>query len=346
MSSVVAQGRGGLPARRRRVLLGAAIALAALALVGLAGAALSWAMGGLAAAPPPRSPFGVGVREGGGSATGLVGWILATQGGFYQQLTAAIREMKQHGAAGWTLAGLSFAYGVFHAAGPGHGKAVISAWILANEQALKRGLAMAFAAAALQALVAIALVSVLSGILRVTALRMTGVTSAVEIASFAAVALVGAALTWRKSQRLAARIAPDGAVHSHAPGEACGPDCGHAHLPGPERTSGGWREAAGAVLAAGLRPCSGAIIVLVFAMAQGLFAAGVGAVVAMGLGTALTTSALAALAVFAKGAALRAAAGRGQAGEWIAGGLEVLASAFVFALGLALVLGLAGGGAG
>jgi nickel/cobalt exporter len=123
---------------------------------------------------------------------------------------------------------------------------------------------------------------------------------------------------------------------------------GHAHAPEPADLTGrDWlKRGLTAVVAVGLRPCSGAIIVLVFAMAQGLYAAGVGAVVAMGLGTALTTSALAAVAVFAKGAALRAAAGRGQAGEWIAGGLEVLASAFVFALGLALVLGLAGGGAG
>ena len=346
MSSVVAQGRAGLSARRRRVLLGAAIALAALALVGLAGAALSWAMGGLAAAPPPRSPFGVGVREGGGSPTGLVGWILATQGRFYQQLTAAIREMKQQGGAAWTLAGLSFAYGVFHAAGPGHGKAVISAWILANERALRRGLAMAFAAAALQALVAIALVSVLS---RDPARHRHAHDRGDERGRDRQLRRGGAGRSGADLAQVPAPGGPDRARRRRPlPRAGRGLRAGLRPRPpaGPERASGGWREAAGAVLAAGLRPCSGAIIVLVFAMAQGLFAAGVGAVVAMGLGTALTTSALAALAVFAKGAALRAAAGRGQAGEWIAGGLEVLASAFVFALGLALVLGLAGGGAG
>lgn len=332
--------------RRRRILAALAIALGALALVGLAGAVLSWALGGIGAAPPPKSPFGIGLREGGGSATGLTGWILATQSRFFQSLTDAVRTMKASGDAGWALIGISFAYGVFHAAGPGHGKAVIAAWIVANENALKRGLAMAFAAAAVQALVAIAIVTVAAGVLRATAARMTGLTNAVELASFAAVALVGAALTWRKAWRLAGRIAPDGAAHAHAPGEPCGPDCGHAHLPGPERASGSWRAMAGAVLAAGIRPCSGAILVLVFAMAQGLYAAGVGSVLAMGLGTALTTGALATLAVFAKGAALRLASGRGQGAEWAMGGLEVLAGAVVLALGLALAFGVASAGAG
>lgn len=333
-------------AARKRFVLTLLVALGALAVVSLAGALLSWALGGLGAAPPPRSPFGVGLREGGASGGALAGWILGTQAAFYHQLTAALRAMKENGTAGWTLAGLSFAYGVFHAAGPGHGKAVISAWIVANERALRRGLAMAFAAAAVQAIVAIALVTVLAGVLRVTAVRMTNLTSAVELASFAAVALVGAALTWRKSRALAARLVPLGLSHAHAPGEACGPDCGHAHLPGPERAFGGWRDAAGAVFAAGVRPCSGAIIVLVFAMAQGLYPAGIAATLAMGLGTAVTTGALAALAVFAKGTALRVAAGRGVAAEWVVAGIEVLAGAFVFAMGLALAFGVAGGGAG
>ncbi|PSC02550.1 nickel transporter [Alsobacter soli] len=357
---------------RRRLLLSIAIALGAVGLVGLVGLLLTWAVGGMAsAAPAPKNPFGVGVREAGAPGNALAAWILGTQAAFYHQLTAAIRDLKANGSAGWSLAAISFAYGVFHAAGPGHGKAVISAWIVGNERALRRGLAMAFAAAGVQALVAIALVTVLSGLLRLTALRMTSVTGAVEMTSFAAVALIGAALTWRKARALASRVLPNGSSPAHAPHEgcspgcevsnlvvsgsrsqgpegtvrsvvaceACGPDCGHVHLPGPERASAGWREAAGAVLAAGIRPCSGAIIVLVFAMAQGLYLAGIGATLAMGFGTAVTTGALAALAVFAKGAALRLASGRGGA-EWLVATMEVLAGAFVFALGLALAMGV------
>jgi nickel/cobalt transporter (NicO) family protein len=318
------------------------LAVAALAVVLLAGAALSLATGPLAPPPPPKNPFGVGLREGGGSAGGIVGWILATQADFYRRLTAAVRASTAGPDGAWLLVGLSFLYGVFHAAGPGHGKAVVSAWIMANEKALGRGVLLAFAAAAVQAVVAIALVGTLSVALRVTAVTMTRVTGAVETASFVAVALVGAALLWSKAGALAARLWPASAPrHAHAPGEPCGPGCGHAHMPDPAAATAPWRSAAGAVLAAGLRPCTGAIIVLVFALSQGVFATGILATFAMALGTALLTGSLAALSVFFKQAALRLAATRGVTGGALAGAmLETLAAAAVLAFGLALLAGL------
>jgi ABC-type nickel/cobalt efflux system permease component RcnA len=103
---------------------------------------------------------------------------------------------------------------------------------------------------------------------------------------------------------------------------------------------------AGVVLAAGIRPCAGALVVLVFALSQGLFAAGIAATLAMALGTALTTGALAALAVFFKEAALKVAGGRGAGGALLAAGLELLAAAFILALGLALLAGLWSGAGG
>ncbi len=123
----------------------------------------------------------------------------------------------------------------------------------------------------------------------------------------------------------------------------CGPDC--AHMPDARRAAeaGSWRERAGIVLAAGSRPCAGAVLVLVFALSQGVAWAGVLAVLAMAVGTALTTTALAALAVFAKRAALALAGGRGQAGTLALGGLELLAAAFVLVLGIAMLAGLATG---
>jgi ABC-type nickel/cobalt efflux system permease component RcnA len=103
---------------------------------------------------------------------------------------------------------------------------------------------------------------------------------------------------------------------------------------------------AGLVLAAGIRPCSGALIVLVFGLSQGLFAAGVAATFAMALGTALTTSAIAAVAVFAKALALRMAGGRGAGGAVAVAGLELLAAAFVMVLGVALLAGVWTGAGG
>jgi ABC-type nickel/cobalt efflux system permease component RcnA len=325
------------PRRRLAGLAGTVlVGLAALALVAGCLALLAWMTGLTAAAsPPPKNPFGVGLREGGAPGSALAGWILAVQSSFDRQLTAAVKEFAQSGHAGWALAGLGLAYGVFHAAGPGHGKAVISAWILAQEKALKRGVALSLAAAMLQAIVAIALVTVLAGLAKVTASGMTRVAGLVETASFAAVALVGIALLWRKSRSFAGRLGL-GAPLS----DPCGPDCGHVHAIGPEDGARGWRDAAGVVLAAGIRPCSGAIILLVFALSQGVYAAGIAGTLAMALGTALTTGMLAALAVFAKAGALRLASGRGALGETAVAGLEVLAAAFVTMLGVALLGGL------
>jgi ABC-type nickel/cobalt efflux system permease component RcnA len=321
------------------------VAAVALGVVVLIATLVSLAMGPTPAVPPARNPFGVGVREGGGAAGGLAGWILAVQSDFYRRLTTLVRGIAADGASVWPLVTAGFLYGVFHAAGPGHGKAVISAWILANERALGRGIALAFAAAILQAIVAIAIVAVLSLLIGASARTMTGVTGAVETASFAAVAALGGWLLWRKAGDVVRRLWPAlAAPHAHAPGDACDDGCGHVHLPGPEAVAAGWRAAAGVVLAAGLRPCTGAIIVLVFALSQKVFAAGIAATFAMALGTALVTGALAALAVYAKAGALRLAAAGGSRAAMAGAALETLAAAAVLALGGALLVGVWKGG--
>ena len=307
---------------RRLGLMAGAVALAA-GLIAL----LAWLVAPGLATPPPRSPFGIGFREAAPAATGLGGLILALQASFARAMNGAVIALK--GGGEWTpLIGLAFAYGVFHAAGPGHGKAVIAGYILAGERAFRRGCALGACAALLQALVAMALVGVGSLVLNATAASMTRAGTFIETVSFALVAAAGLALTWRKAGQLAG-------------GHACGPDC--AHIPGPRLAAEvrSWREAAGIVLAAGSRPCAGAVLVLVFALAQGVAGAGILAVLAMAAGTAITTTALAALAVFAKRAALALAGGRGRAGARAVGGLELLAAAFVLVLGVAMLAGLA-----
>jgi nickel/cobalt exporter len=320
--------------------VGARLALAAAA-AGLVAAAvllLAWLLAPGAPPPPARAPFGMGLREAAPAAGGLGGYLLSVQSGFYRSLQGALASLKESGAAFWTLVGLGFAYGVFHAAGPGHGKAVIAAYLVANERALARGFGLSLAAALLQAAVAILVVSVAAILLQATAAAMTRVTAAVELSSFAAVAALGAVITWRKAGKLLGvmALARDPLAGAQAA------DCGHAHLPPPEALGRltRWRDTAGVVMAAGIRPCAGAIVVLVFALAQGLYPAGIAAVVAMALGTALTTGLIAALAVFAKRAALRLAGGRGAGGAVALAGLELLAAAFVLVLGVSLLAGL------
>ncbi|MDJ1158336.1 nickel transporter [Chelatococcus sp. SYSU_G07232] len=332
--------RGGSPTARL------AVALAALLVVGGLVALLGWLAGLSTPVPPPapKNPFGTGLREAVPAATGLGGFILAVQSQFYRALTSAVAALKQDGAI-WPLVGIGVAYGVFHAAGPGHGKGLISAYLVASERSLKRGLWMSLAAALLQAAVAIAIVALFALALGATARSINATAHTIELVSFGAVALVGAVLLWRKAGKfLTVRAMARGVTPARA--GACDDHCDHVHLPPPDTIDRmrSWREVAGVVVAAGIRPCSGAIIVLVFALSQGLFAAGVAATLAMALGTALTTGALATLAVFAKAFALKLAGGRGLAGTVAVTGLEVLASAFVLVLGLALLAGLRASG--
>ena len=109
-----------------------------------------------------------------------------------------MKAMRQDGSKIWMLIGLSFAYGIFHAAGPGHGKAVISSYMVANEVALRRGILLSFVSALLQGLTAIAVMLLAYFVLRGTAVSMTDAAWFMEIMSFVFVTLFGAWLLWRK----------------------------------------------------------------------------------------------------------------------------------------------------
>jgi len=344
--------------KEHRVLLRVGLALLAL----LVAALVVFGLGALLAGTvpvAPKNPFGVGIREAAQSGSGLGGWILAEQEWFYRQLESALKPGPEHPGIAFGMILLAFAYGVFHAGGPGHGKAVISAYLIANEQALKRGILLSSAAALLQALVAMGIVLTAALILHATAIGMTRLADHVEVISFMAIALFGLVLTWRKAAPVAAFVAVERQAidrpyfhthghahahpHSHAHahpvhGHDAHDGCSH-HVPAElvQSQSFRWRDAGPVVLAAGSRPCSGAIIILVFALSQGILGSGIAAVFAMAAGVAITVSALAVLSVFAKQAAQRFVGGEGRYA--VAGAaLELLAAAFVAMLGLGLLL--------
>jgi len=309
------------------------IAVAALCLVaGLMLAVTWWLSVGAPPPPPPaRNPFGVGPREAAPAASGLGAMILNYQAGFYRDLTATLRALRDSSAALPALLALGFGYGVIHAAGPGHGKAVISAYILSDDHgAVWRGFSLSLGAALVQALVAIGLVVLFTLILGATARQMNAATRWVEIAAFSAITILGLVLLWRKAGVLVGAWRGDAA--------ACAPGCAHdAVLPPSSPRS--IRQSLGVMVAAGIRPCAGAIIVLVFAASQGIIWAGIAATFAMALGTALTTGVLAMLAVVLKGLALRLAGGRGNRAALAIRTLECLAAAFVAVLGGLLLAG-------
>jgi ABC-type nickel/cobalt efflux system permease component RcnA/ABC-type uncharacterized transport system substrate-binding protein len=286
--------------------------------------------------------------------TGLFGWITEQQRQFYQAMTEVLGTLKEETNAFFLLGGLSFLYGVLHAAGPGHGKVVISSYVLANEQQVRRGILLSFLSAMLQAAVAIALVVIAAGALQLTAAAMNAAANWIGMVSYALVALLG---LWLIGRKLFGRSHDRAhtATHHHVRAEHKhnGHNCdehdhdthdhdkhGHAHdhhVVTAEATGGGWHEQLGVVLSVGLRPCSGALVVLAFALSQDVLLAGVVAVVLMALGTALTVAVLASLAVGLKGFAY-AWSGGGTRAAGLAWWAELLGAVLVFGFGVMLLL--------
>jgi nickel/cobalt exporter len=378
--------------KAKNLLLIFALIAGALILLGVADAFAQNPFGApRAPAAPPPGP------------DGIAGWLLQKQAEFYRMLSGTIRQAKTDGNAVWLLMGISFVYGIFHAAGPGHGKAVISSYLVANDETWRRGITLSFASAFVQALVAVAVVGVAAALLGATAKTMNNAVWWIEIASYLLIAAMGARLLWTKGgaflsewrmlrapKSVGAAATPahahhdhghhhhhdghdhahdhrdhahhehahddDQAKHDHAhehhdhdhahsahgePGHVHDEHCGHSHGPTPDQLAGpgGWKRGLTAIVAVGLRPCSGAILVLVFALAQGIFWAGVAATFVMGLGTAITVAAIATLTVFATGVAARLAATRTGYGSLALRGVEVAAAAVVLIFGLALLAG-------
>tara|TARA_R110002124_G_scaffold4269_1_gene26118 strand:+ start:3426 stop:4436 length:1011 start_codon:yes stop_codon:yes gene_type:complete len=250
----------------------------------------------------------------------LLGW----QRDLHRSLTLAITELSRTPTmATWvSLLGISFAYGVFHAAGPGHGKAVLATYLASHGGAVKRALGLSFAASLLQGVTAIALVVVLVYGLGWITRQAMGSVAWVEQASFLLVAALGAWLCWRAVKQLRRAYQPERAAHSHSPGHEHNQD--HEHNPNHEHSHGhdhshccggahhiephqalDWRTAMMTVGAIGMRPCSGAVLMLGAASLLGQFEVGVASVVAMSIGTGITVSALALASIFARGWAQR-----------------------------------------
>jgi ABC-type nickel/cobalt efflux system permease component RcnA len=346
-----------------RVLRTAPLLLAMAVSFGRSGAA--WAV---------STPFGIATPDSSGPAFtgplgGLFAWVALRQAEFYKTLESSLMGLRGSGHAFALLVGVSFLYGIFHAVGPGHGKAVITSYLLVSRQTVRRGIVIAFAAALMQGLVAIAVVLLAAVVLHVTAVQMTHATDWFEILSYALVTAVGGWLVWTKlfgrghhhaaseahhnhphddrdhAHHSHEHVHDHGHAHHHHPAdEQC--DCGHSHVPDPRllkkplSVSRAWA----ATLSVGIRPCSGAIIILVFALSQNLLIAGIGSVLAMSLGTFITVSALATLAVSAKDVALRFVGLESGNAERVMRVVEIGGALIVLLLGLTLLGGALQGG--
>jgi ABC-type nickel/cobalt efflux system permease component RcnA/ABC-type uncharacterized transport system substrate-binding protein len=269
---------------------------------------------------------------------GAMAKIAALQARFNRDLTEALKALKGDGSAFWWLGSISFLYGIVHAAGPGHGKVVISSYLVANEQRVRRGVAIAFLSALVQALVAIGIVGLMAVALNMTSMAITDTAKLLETGSFALVAALGIYLLARKG-RQAWAMAQGGEAHAHHHRHGHSAGCACHHHAAPAVIKPGASGAAAAILSVGIRPCTGALVVLVFALAQGIFWAGIASTFLMALGTAITVAALAALAVGAKDIAARLVRGDARRAGQVMLGLEVLAAAAITVLGAVLFFG-------
>ncbi|HLA01576.1 MAG TPA: nickel/cobalt transporter [Aestuariivirga sp.] len=269
-------------------------------------------------------------------------WVREQQQAFYGSMSGALRQIKTSSplAAAWTLMFLSFGYGVFHAAGPGHGKTVISAWLLATENELKRGVVIAFLSSIIQAVVAILLVSILLLVVASAGNTARDVAGFLESASYAMIGAMGLYLIWTALRPHVQHVHHDHHHQDHVHDE----NCGHAHVAEAKQVRGQWSltKAFSLAFAVGIRPCTGAILVLILANALGIYWAGVTSTLVMAFGTFLTVSIIAAIAVYSKKLAMRLAARDDKWLGWFAFALRLGGGLAIAGLGGLLFWGSLG----
>lgn len=237
-------------------------------------------------------------------------WLVEQQKIYYQKISAMTRDFAKQDSlqALWSLVLFSFFYGIVHAAGPGHGKVLITTYVMTQPSERKRSLIVSFIAAMMQASVAIILVYGALFILSQTTRVLTDMSRHAEGLSYLMMASVGVYLIFKTLYpRLKGLIRRQKKLdhphdhshhhhhdhdhhgnHGHHDHECCG---GHHAVQVSETM--GWREMGSLVLAMGLRPCSGALFILVFAYSLQAHLAGILSSYAMGIGTFLTVGVIA-----------------------------------------------------
>ncbi len=212
-------------------------------------------------------------------ASGVVLRLAQAQRRLNDAISAAFREVRDNGSHGAIAAilGLAFLYGVLHAIGPGHGKAVVASYFVANRARWTGGIAMGSLISLIQGGTAVVLVGFLAVVLQWRQFDVLNRATLVEFVSYGLIALLGVVMLWRG-------IAGHGCAHDH------GMVHDHDHDHGPSGSGAALRRRL--VLAAGLTPCASAIIILLFALANQALLIGIAAVTSLSLGMAITVSAI------------------------------------------------------
>jgi len=312
----------------------------------------------------------------------MIIFINDAQRTFHGTLTDSVSDFadKATYTAAIGVIGGSFFYGIFHAAGPGHGKVILSAYLVSQPEKVGKSVALGAISSLFQGLVAIFLVYGLFYLFGIVSSDMKIAVSWSERLAFALVGLIGLMLVWRGAKALWAFYQPKTSHdHGHGHGHDHGHDhshghhdhhshnrskahdhhahhtredgvcstCGHAHVPSNEQVDAvsDWKTLAGVVLSIGMRPCSGAILVLVFARFTGIPWIGAIAVLAMAAGTAITVSSIAVLAVKARDFAMKLMGSSSSAiANLTAHSATIACGLFLISVGVGLMVTSMGGG--
>lgn len=284
--------------------------------------------------PPPQALPGADLPE---PLRSLAAWGFALQRELNGDIRAQLAVLKDQGGLrpALGLIAAAFLYGVFHAIGPGHGKVVIGSWLVSRRARVTWGLTACFLSAGVQAVTAIVVVLVLSGLAALAPSDLMARAAWLEVASYGLIAFMGLVMAWNTFRGKAA--CGHDHSHDHHDHSCCGHHHHHHHAEEDRRTL--WAMAA----AIGFRPCTGALLVLLFTLANGLMAVGIAATFAMAAGVGLTVSGIG-LGALGLNRLLDRGAARSRHGETLRKVLSLGGAALIFLLGLTLLLGSLQGG--
>lgn len=219
----------------------------------------------------------------------ITSWAALEQREFQNRIARNLRGLRAGETGAFALLMTAcFAYGFFHAVGPGHGKVLIGGYGLGRQIPVFRLAVIGLASSLGQAVTAVFLVYAGVLILSIGRERMIGVTEQVMApVSYGAIALVGCWLVWRGMRR-ALHARPD--THHHD--QHCG--CGHRHGPTLQEVgqAQSFKECLALIASIAIRPCTGALFVLLITWQMGIGAVGIAGAFAMALGTATVTVAV------------------------------------------------------
>ncbi|WEF24850.1 hypothetical protein [Paracoccus sp. S3-43] len=272
----------------------------------------------------------------------IVAGATAMQRDFQNGLARSLRALKTGEGGAWAgLLGLCWGYGFVHAVGPGHGKFLVGAYGAARPVGMGRLAGATVAASLGQALTAVLLVLGGIGLFSMTRQQLTALAeTTLTQFSLISILLIGLWLAFRGARRGLAlatalasshhRVAAAGHPHHGHGDHAFCASCGHAHAPSPQAIDAAtsWRELASVILAIAIRPCSGAILLLVLTWQMNILAAGIAGAFAMAAGTACLTLLVAVMGTFLRSGALAGVA-ESAALRAVAAGFELLAGMVV-----------------